>query len=285
MKLTKKDVKAITMVIISALFYSFAMKAFVNAGNLFPAGFAGISTLISRCLAEYANINVPFGVLYFLLNLGPTLLVYHYVGHRFTIYSVLQYSLTSLFTEILPAFPLTDDLLLIAVFGGIVGGFAVSVALMADASTGGMDFLAIFFSNRFNKETWSYVMMVNACILVIAGLLFSWEQSLYSIIYQFCSNQTVKTLHKRYKLKTLFIVTNHPDEVSDAVFKTCRHGITKINAEGMYSKEDKSLLYMTCNDYQVRDIIKSIQSADPKVFVTIMKSDQIVGNYYQVPFD
>lgn len=285
MKLTKKDVKAITMVILSALFYSFAMKAFVNAGNLFPAGFAGISTLISRCLAEYANINVPFGVLYFLLNLGPTLLVYHYVGHRFTIYSVLQYSLTSLFTEILPAFPLTDDLLLIAVFGGIVGGFAVSVALMADASTGGMDFLAIFFSNRFNKETWSYVMMVNACILVIAGLLFSWEQSLYSIIYQFCSNQTVKTLHKRYKLKTLFIVTNHPDEVSDAVFKTCRHGITKINAEGMYSKEDKSLLYMTCNDYQVRDIIKSIQSADPKVFVTIMKSDQIVGNYYQVPFD
>lgn len=285
MKLTKKDVKAITMVMISALFYSFAMKAFVNAGNLFPAGFAGISTLISRCLAEYANINVPFGVLYFLLNLGPTLLVYHYVGHRFTIYSVLQYSLTSLFTEILPAFPLTDDLLLIAVFGGIVGGFAVSVALMADASTGGMDFLAIFFSNRFNKETWSYVMMVNACILVIAGLLFSWEQSLYSIIYQFCSNQTVKTLHKRYKLKTLFIVTNHPDDVSDAVFKTCRHGITKINAEGMYSKEDKSLLYMTCNDYQVRDIIKSIQSADPKVFVTIMKSDQIVGNYYQVPFD
>lgn len=285
MKLTKKDVKAITMVILSALFYSFAMKAFVNAGNLFPAGFAGISTLISRCLAEYANINVPFGVLYFLLNLGPTLLVYHYVGHRFTIYSVLQYSLTSLFTEILPAFPLTDDLLLIAVFGGIVGGFAVSVALMADASTGGMDFLAIFFSNRFNKETWSYVMMVNACILVIAGLLFSWEQSLYSIIYQFCSNQTVKTLHKRYKLKTLFIVTNHPDEVSDAVFKTCRHGITKINAEGMYSKEDKSLLYMTCNDYQVRDIIKSIQATDPKVFVTIMKSDQIVGNYYQVPFD
>lgn len=285
MQLTKKDFKAIVMVTISALFYSFAMKAFVNAGNLFPAGFAGISTLISRCLAEYADINVPFGVIYFILNVGPTLLVYHYVGHRFTFYSVLQYSLTSLLTEFMPSIPLTDDLLLIAVFGGIVGGFAVSVALMADASTGGMDFLAIFFSNRFNKETWSYVMAVNACILVIAGLLFSWEQSLYSIIYQFCSNQTVKTLHKRYKLKSFFIVTEHPDEVCDAVFKTCRHGITKINAEGMYSRSDKSLLYMTANDYQVRDIIKSIKTADPKVFITIMKSDQIVGNYYQVPFD
>ncbi len=285
MKLTMKDAKAITMVVISALFYSFAMKAFVDAGNLFPAGFAGISTLISRCLAEFANINVPFGVLYFLLNVGPTILVYHYVGHRFTLYSVLQYSLTSVFTEIMPAFPLTDDLLLIAIFGGIVGGFAVSVALMADASTGGMDFLAIFFSNRFNKETWSYVMMVNAAILVIAGVLFSWEQSLYSIIYQFCSNQTVKTLHKRYKLKSLFIVTDHPEEVSEAVFKTCRHGLTRINAEGMYSREEKNLLYMTANDYQVRDIVKSIKEADPKVFITIMKSDEIVGNYYQVPFD
>ncbi len=285
MKLTMKDAKAITMVVISALFYSFAMKAFVDAGNLFPAGFAGISTLISRCFAEFAGINVPFGVLYFLLNVGPTILVYHYVGHRFTLYSVLQYSLTSVFTEILPAFPLTDDLLLIAIFGGIVGGFAVSVALMADACTGGMDFLAIFFSNRFNKETWSYVMMVNAAILVIAGILFSWEQSLYSIIYQFCSNQTVKTLHKRYKLKSLFIVTEHPEEVSAAVFKTCRHGITRINAEGMYSREEKNLLYMTANDYQVRDIVKSIKEADPKVFITIMKSDEIVGNYYQVPFD
>lgn len=285
MKLTMKDAKAITMVVISALFYSFAMKAFVEAGNLFPAGFAGISTLISRCLGEFANITVPFGVIYFLLNLGPTLLVYHYVGHRFTLYSVLQYTLTSVFTEILPVFPLTDDLLLIAIFGGIVGGFAVSIALMADASTGGMDFLAIFFSNRFNKETWSYVMMVNASILVIAGLLFSWEQSLYSIIYQFCSNQMVKTLHKRYKLKSLFIVTECPVEVSEAVFKTCRHGITRINAEGMYSRENKNLLYMTCNDYQVRDIVKSIKAVDPKVFITIMKSDEIVGNYYQVPFD
>jgi len=285
MKLTMKDAKAITMVVISALFYSFAMKAFVDAGNLFPAGFAGIATLISRCLDEFAGISVPFGVLYFLLNVGPTILVYHYVGHRFTIYSVMQYTLTSLFTEVLPAFPLTDDLLLIAIFGGIIGGFAVSVALMADASTGGMDFLAIFFSNRFNKETWSYVMMVNASILVIAGVLFSWEQSLYSIIYQFCSNQMVKTLHKRYKLKSLFIVTKHPEAVSEAVFKTCRHGITRINAEGMYSREENSLLYMTANDYQIRDIIKSIKTADPKVFITVMKSDEIVGNYYQVPFD
>ena len=122
MKLTKKDAKAITMVVISALFYSFAMKAFVNAGNLFPAGFVGISTLISRSLSTYAGIEIPFGVLYFLLNVGPTLMVYHYVGHRFTIYSVLQYTLTSIFTEILPVIPLTNDLLLIAVFGGIVGG-------------------------------------------------------------------------------------------------------------------------------------------------------------------
>ena len=72
--------------------------------------------LISRSLSTYANIEIPFGVLYFLLNVGPTIMVYHYVGKRFTIYSVLQYTLTSVFTEILPVFPLTDDLLLIAVF-------------------------------------------------------------------------------------------------------------------------------------------------------------------------
>ena len=163
-------------------------------------------------LSKFGTIEIPFSVFYFLLNIPLTLLVYKYVGHRFTIFSVLQYSLTSLFTELLPTFPITSDMLLIAVFGGIVGGLAISIALRSDASSGGTDFIAIYASTKYNAPTWSYVMYFNAAMLIVAGVLFGWEQALYSIIYQFCSTQVVQGMHLRYKLNSLFIITEKPEE-------------------------------------------------------------------------
>ncbi len=194
----KKDCKTLIAVIISAFVYALAMKAFVETGNLFPGGFAGLSRMFSMSLSKFGGITIPFSVFYFLLNIPPTLLVYKYVGHRFTIFSVLQYSLTSLFTELLPTFPITSDMLLIAVFGGILGGLAISIALRADASSGGTDFIAIYASTKYNAPTWSYVMYFNAAMLVLAGILFGWEQALYSIIYQFCSTQVVQTMPSRH---------------------------------------------------------------------------------------
>lgn len=285
MKFDKRDIKVLIMVIFSAFGYSIAMKAFVEAGSLFPGGFAGLSRLFSACLNEFFGINISFSVIYLLLNIFPTILVYRYVGKKFTIYSVLQYSLTSIFTSILPSFPLTKDLLLIAVFGGILHGFSISVALRAGASSGGTDFLAIFFANKYNKSTWNYVMGANAVVLITVGILFSWEQALYSIIYQFCNTQVVSALHNRYKLDTLYIVTKKPEEVSAAILKTCRHGITRMNGEGMYSHSDVSLLMMTANEYQIEAIVAAVRGIDDKAFITVNKTERIIGNYYQVPLD
>ena len=100
------------------------------------------------------------------LHIGPTILVYKYVGHRFTIFSIIQYVLVSIFTEVLPSFPLTHDMLLIAVFGGILGGIGISIALKQNASSGGTDFIAIYFANKFNISTWNYVMIANMGILL-----------------------------------------------------------------------------------------------------------------------
>lgn len=285
MKLTKRDLKTFVMITISALVYSIAMKAFVEAGNLYPGGFSGLSRLLSQVLKDYFNINVGFGIIYLLLHVFPTILVYKYVGHRFTIFSMIQFSLVSIFVEILPSFPLTQDMLLIAVFGGILGGTGISIALKQNASSGGTDFIAIYFANKFNVSTWNYIMVGNMCILLLAGYLFGWNAALYSIIYQFCSTQIVNSRHDRYKLTNLMIVTENPNEVCEAIFKTCRHGITMIDGKGAWSKLDKKLLYMTINAYQVQEVVKAIQQADPKVFINISKTERIVGNYYQKPLD
>ena len=285
MLLTRKNITRFIFILISALISALSISIFVESGSLFPGGLAGISMLIIRIANDYFSVKLSFGILYLLLQIIPTIIVYRYVGKQFTIFSVIQYTMVSLFTTLIPTITITEDILLIAVFGGIISGFAVSIALKQDASSGGTDFIAIYFANKYNISTWNYVMILNAIILCIAGVIFGWTTALYSIIYQFCNIQMVNLVHDRYKLSTLMIISDHSDEVKKAIFKACRHGITIIDGEGGYSQREKKVLFMTINTYEMNGVIEAIKNADKDVFINIYKSERIIGNYRQKPLE
>lgn len=281
----KKNIKTTIIIVFSALLSALTINVFVYSGGFFPGGFSGISVLINRSLIQYTGIDIPYGLLYVLMNIFPTILVYKYVGKRFTTFSILQYGLTSFFTLILPVVKLDYDIILITIFGGIFSGISVVLSLMQNASGGGTDFIAIYASNRYRKPIFNYILYANMGILSIAGLLFGWEKALYSIIYQYVSTQVIESRYQRYKFSTLHMITNHPEEVSQAIFKSTRHGITKLQAEGMYSKSEKTMLYMVVNAFEVNDVVSAAKEADPKIFITISKADKIVGNYYLKPME
>lgn len=281
----KKNIKTTLVIIFSAFLSAITINVFVYSGGFFPGGFSGISVLINRSLIEYTGIDIPYGLLYVLMNIFPTILVYKYVGKRFTTYSILQYGLVSLFTLILPVVKLDYDIILITIFGGIFSGISVVLSLMQNASGGGTDFIAIYASNRYRKPIFNYILYANMGILSIAGILFGWEKALYSIIYQYVSTQVIESRYQRYKFSTLHMITNHPEEVSQAIFKNTRHGITKMDAQGMYSKSDKSVLFMVVNAFEVNDVVTAAKEADPKIFITVSKADKIVGNYYLKPME
>ncbi len=281
----KNDYINIFFVIISALIYSVNMNSFVVSANIFPAGFAGISRLFSGILFDYFNINISFSVIFFLMNMSVTFFVFTKLGRKFAIFSIIWFSCTTLFTLILPPFLITDDQLLNAVFGGIINGIAIGIALKNNASSGGTDFIAIYMSIKKNMPMWNYIMGLNVIILILAGFSFGWEKSLYSIIFQYSCIQVINVIHDEYKLSNLFIVTEKSDEVVAAFYKTCRHGITKINAEGEHSHKPKILLFTTINTNQLPEVINAIKKADPKVFITVNHSERIIGNYYQKPLE
>ncbi len=285
MTFSRRDIQRVLAVIVSALIYSSGMQIFVRSGNLFPAGYAGISRLAAMSFTEVTGIPLSFSVVYFALNILTTMFVWKRIGHKFVMLSVLWFSLTSLFTQVLDLPVLTSDPLLISVFGGIVNGSAVGLALRANASSGGTDFIAIDLSSRLNRPTWNYIFAINAAVLILAGLRYGWNQALYSIIFQYASKEVVNALHQKYRMSSLHIVTDKPDEVSAAVFSTVRHGITKIACEGQYRHEQHSLLMITVNNDQIRILTDEIRAADPHCFITTSGIDRIVGNFYQKPLD
>ena len=190
----KSDIQRILLVILGAIVMALNIKIFVRAGDMFPGGFNGLTLLIQRTAGEYFHIALPFSVINLILNAIPAGVSFRFIGKKFTAYSCLMIVLSSILTDVFPSLEITSDPLLISIFGGIINGCAISLCLFANATSGGTDFIAIFFSERKGIDTWNYIFMGNVTMLIIAGLLFGWEKSLYSIIFQFTSTQILHML-------------------------------------------------------------------------------------------
>lgn len=281
----KQDLNRVLIIIAASFFYSIIMNSFVVNANVFPAGYVGISRLVYLSVEQYTNYSVNFSIIYFILNVVTVIFVFNTLGKKLAIFSVIWFTCTSIFTYFLPEIMLTQDIMLNTVFGGVLAGYFIGLALKNNASSGGMDFIAIYMSNKYKKSMFTQIMFVNFIIVFVAGLLFGWERALYSMVYQFTQTQIINTMYDRYELYSLFMVTKKTEEVSKAFYKACRHGLTKVDAEGERSKEKYDMLFTTINSYQVNEVIDAIKKADPHIFISISKTEKVIGNYYQKPLD
>lgn len=273
--------KTLSYVILSSILSAIAIQGFVETANLYPSGFLGIAVLISRLSEKYLNLNISFNLIYLILNLTSIVLVLKVAGKKFLVYSGLQFILVSFFITLIPPFSLVDDPLLLCLFGGVIAGFSCLLALQANASSGGMDFVAIYFSHRYKKPFWNQIMIFNILILIVAGLNFGFYDAFYSMIYQFAVTYIINNFHDRYKLVSLRLVTSKPDEISELIFKITNHGATQLFAQGAYTKEEKKMLILVCNSFEVSELVHEAQRIDPNIFITVSKTERIIGNYEQ----
>lgn len=273
------------LILVASVIMAVNIKSFVEAGGLFPGGFNGLTLLIQRSVQQYGHVTLPFSVINFLLNAVPAVISFRLIGKRFTVYSCVMIVLTSVLTDIIPSMPLTDDVLLICIFGGMINGFAISLCLMGRATSGGTDFIAVAVSERLNIDAWNYVLFGNAVMLGIAGLLFGWDKALYSIIFQFASTQIVRMLNPRYKRTTLFIISDRSEQIYEQIKDLTHHGATLFQGTGLYNGEPRSMIYSVIAGDEVKKIARQVRQIDPKAFINILKTDQVAGNFYQRPHD
>ncbi|MBQ4363593.1 MAG: YitT family protein, partial [Oscillospiraceae bacterium] len=135
-------------VCVSAFLLALNYKTFVTTGGLYPGGVSGLTILIIRLFKIAADITLPFTLVNVLLNAIPVYIGFRYLGKRFTIYSCLVIVLSSVLSDVIPPYIITQDVLLISIFGGMLQGFAIGLCLNAGATSGGTDFISIFLSER-----------------------------------------------------------------------------------------------------------------------------------------
>ena len=279
------NARTLIAVLIGSVIMAVNMKTFINQGNLLPGGANGIVVLTQRIMDTFFHVKIPFSALSFTVNAIPAYLAFKTVGKKFTLFSCLCIVIMSVLTDLIPAHAVTYDMLLIAVFGGIINGFAISLILNAGASSGGSDFVAMYFSVRKGISTWNYVLIFNACIILISGQLFGMDSALYTIIFQFCQTQVLNMVYKRYNKKTILVVTDKPQDVADRIMEVTHHAATMFKAEGAYAHMDHYIVYSVLSAEDVPRVRRQVRLVDQHAFLNVVASEAVAGNFYVKPID
>lgn len=267
------------LVTAGAFLLAAGIRTFVHTAGLLPGGFTGIALLLQEVFSRFLGLRVPFSAFYWGLNIVPAAVCFRYVGRRFTLLSIWAIVASGLFTEILPGFGFTRDAILCSVFGGIVNGAAVSLCLLAGATSGGTDFISIYVSEKTGRSVWNHIFVGNVAVLLVFALLFGWTRALYSIVFQFASTQILNALYRRCQKSTLLIVTDSPAEVVRTIRETTGHDATLFRGEGCYTGAERNMLYAVVSGDEEERLVRQVKKIDPGAFVNILQTKMLKGNF------
>ncbi len=244
--------------------------------KLTTGGFNGIGML------AYYLWGIPVGLVSIVLNLPLFFVSLKMLGIKYSVKTLISMLVTSLMLEVAANWtPLTNDMLLAAVFGSIIIGLGIAICLSGGSTTGGTDLLAKLIQSK-NKymQMGNIILVIDAIIIAVASFTFeSIEIALYSGISVFVMTKVIDFILDGGKYeKAMFIITNKSDEISDYIMNEIKRGVTKINAIGEYSGENKEILLCVANKREVPKIKEEIKAIDHKSFTIITTVTEAIGN-------
>ena len=273
------------LLILAGAVNAVGVTMFLAPVNLYDSGMSGTSMLLWQITPEQFTLSI------FLLILNVPLFLFglRKQGWVFTVYSVwavVVYSTVSyVITNILPvdvsvASPFAgQDLLLCAIFGGMVSGAGSGLTIRFGGAIDGMEVLAVTFAKGLGITVGTFVMIYNVILYLVIGVLFnSWILPLYSIVTYFVGNKTIDFIVEGFdKAKSVMIVTSREEEICNALSLEFGRGITQISAKGYYSGADKCMVYFVVNRFQIPKVKALVSKIDENAFVTITEISDVMG--------
>lgn len=272
---------------IAGIINAFGITVFLMPVKLYDSGISGTSMLISQITPRHLSLSVFL----LILNLPLFLIGLKKQGKRFTfyaIYTVAVYSIVAwLITDVFPidvsiASPLAGtDLLLCALFGGVISGAGSGLAIKFGGAMDGIEVMAVIFAKKIGISVGSFVMCYNLILYVLCGIIIqSWILPLYSIVTYFAALKTIDFIVEGFdREKAATIITTHPEEVCMALSDEFKSGITLIKAQGGYSGKEKTMIYFVVNRFQIGKMKDIVREIDPKAYMSISEVADVYSRY------
>ena len=276
----------ILMLTIAGIVNAFGITIFLMPVNLYDSGISGTSMLLDQLTPEALTLSIFLMV----LNIPLFLFGLKKQGWQFTVYAIYAVCIYStcawLITDVLPidvsmASPLAGtDLLLCALFGGVISGIGSGIAIRYGGAMDGIEVMAVIFAKRLGITVGTFVMVYNVALYILCGMVLnSWILPLYSIVTYAAALKTIDFIVDGIdRAKCAIIITEHPKEICGKLCEVFGSGVTYLNANGGYSNKEKSMIYFVVNRYQVVRMKELVHEIDPLAYITISEVADVFSN-------
>ncbi|WP_028044515.1 YitT family protein [Candidatus Stoquefichus massiliensis] len=274
-----KYVKKYTLCCLGCLLMAIAINGFISPHGFVTGGFGGLA------IAIHHLIDVPIGTLIIILNIPLFMLAFLKEGKEFIIDAVITTLILGVITDFLSFMPiLCDDVILSALFGGVIEGIGVGICYRSRMSSGGTELLARLILHKMTWMTPGQMLMILSAVVITLATLATQSYTLvyYSIIEFFVSGKVSDVIIVGGdQAKMCQVITTYPEEIRNHFLEKTYRGMTLSYAKGCYSNEEKAVLMSVLSPRQVQVFVDTVKSIDQHAFVIISDVNQVLGKGFK----
>lgn len=275
----KKLVIDILGTIMGSVIMAFGISSFLLPNQLSSGGISGIATI------TYYFLKIPMGTMMLALNIPLFLFSAYKIGKEFFIKSIIGTISLSIFVDIFDKYPaITTDRFLACIYGGVIIGIGTAIILKVGSSTGGTDLIANIIKKYKSHISMSKYLMIMDTVIIILNILFfkKIEIGLYSVIAIYLYGKLVDIIFEGiYYTKLLFIISDRNEEISEAIEKNIKRGVTGLYGKGMYKKKDKLVLICAASRGDISRIKNLAKNIDNNCFIVVANAREVLGQGFK----
>jgi uncharacterized membrane-anchored protein YitT (DUF2179 family) len=265
------------LLFIGSVIAAVGLEIFLVPNNIIDGGVVGISIMASHLT------GLPLSLFLVLLNIPFLYLGYVQIGKSFAISTLFSIVSLSYWVSVFHPIPgLTHDLFLAAIFGGIIIGVGVGLIIRYGGSLDGTEIVAILMDKRTSFSVGEVIMFFNLFILTSAGLVFSWDKAMYSLVAYFVAFKVIDVVIEGLdESKAVMIVTDKPDDITETLMARLGRGVTVLHGSGGYTKERKDVLYCVITRLEMAKLKSIVDEIDEGAFVTFNDVHEVMGGRFK----
>lgn len=277
-----QEIRRMALMLVGVLIAALGYSLFQVPHNIAAGGVGGISIIVNYFTGW------PVGMMIFIMNIPLLVLGFFYLGRwpfvLRTVVSVFLFSTaTDLFLTYLPhwlkPYPLTNDLLLNAIYGGLVGGVGGGLVYHSGSTIGGTGIIGRIIQQKTGVPLSQVYLYTDGMIVLVAGAVFGWEIALYALLTLFLAGMASDyTLEGPSSVRTATIITSQPETMTQALMDGLGRGVSRWQITGGYTGEPHTMLTCTIYRPQVNDLKQIVAKVDSRAFVTIGVAHQALGS-------
>ena len=276
-----KDWRAYGCILIGTAVMAVSINSIYDYMQMVTGGFSGLAIIITEPIIPG---GIPLWLTNAVLNVPLFILGIKIKGWEFTRKSVLGALMLSFWLYLIPPFPIMpDDMLLAALFGGVIMGIGIGFIFMGQSTTGGTDMVAALIQHKLRHYSVAQILQVIDGLIVVLGVfIFGLQKALYAVIAIVITTKVTDGFLEGMKFaKIAFIITDHHQEMADTIMKNLERGITGISSKGLYSGKDRIMLFCVVDKKQIVRLKEIVMQTDPGAFVIVTDAREVIGEGFQ----